>query len=289
MIPQPTPPIPTSGPASINTDQLQAWVELRRRSRNRLKLIGLTILVLVLGGLALVWTLFHEQFMATAHLKNLGFLVDWEVNNDNYLRGGTTSVCYQTRGVELVGRITPQDLESLRKLRNLNVLDLGSVPLRDDDLAVLGQLVELKDLSLDRALDVNTPRQTRQLMGRLTGRALVHLRGLKNLSFLMLGSNAITDDGLINLKDLQSLKRLGLSWNPITDAGLKHLANLQSLESLDLEGTKVTDAGLQALVGLKSLKSLRLEKTAVTVEGVAKFQGMRSDVEVIRDPPTETY
>jgi Leucine rich repeat/Leucine Rich repeat len=286
MIP---PPTPSSGPAAINTDELQAWIVSRRRSRNRLKLIGLTVLVLGVGGIAVVWTFFHEQFLAEGHLRGLGCKVEWEVTRENLFRGGTTTVSYAHHWNGLFNDITGKDLESLRSLRHLISLDMSSIPVRDEDLGVLAHLSELQDLSLDRASDsYNSPRAVRNI-GRLTDRTLVYLQGLKSLNILELGGNAFTDAGLANLKDLKALKSLGLAKNPITDAGLKHLANLQSLQSLDLDGTEVTDAGLDALKGLKSLKILRVENTAVTLEGVVKFQGVRSDVEVIREPAPNIY
>jgi hypothetical protein len=289
MIPPPTPPIQPSGPAVISTDELQAWIVSRRRTRNRLKFIGLAFLVLGVGVIAVVWTFFHAQFVAEGHLRGLGCKVEWEVTKDNYLQGGTTTVTYSHHWNGLFNAITGKDLESLRSLRHLILLDMSSIPVRDDDLGVLAHLVELKDLSLDRASDsYNSPRAGRNV-GRLTDRTLVYLQGLKSLNILDLGGNAFTDAGLANLKDLKALKSLGLAKNPITDAGLKHLANLQSLQSLDLDGTKVTDAGLDALKGLKSLKILRVENTEVTLEGVVKFQGVRSDVEVIREPPANIY
>jgi hypothetical protein len=286
---QPIPPVPTSGPAAISTEQLQAWVVSRRKSRNQLKVIAFTVLFLGVGGVAVVWTTFHEQFVATGHLRGLGCNVEWDVTKDNFFQGGTTTVTYSPRWNGMANVITGNDLESLRSLRHLISLDLSSVPAKDEDLAVLAQLGELKDLNLDRAYDsYNSPRDGRNL-GRLTDRTLVHLQGLKNLNFLALGGNAFTDAGLANLKELKALKSLGLAKNRITDDGLKHLANLQALEALDLDGTKVTDAGLDALKGLKSLKTLHVENTGVTLEGQTRFQSVRPDIEVIRETPPNIY
>jgi hypothetical protein len=286
MIPQPT---PSSGPAAINTDELQAWIVSRRRTRNQLKFIGLAVLVLGVGGIAVVWTFFHAQFVAEGHLRGLGCKVEWEVTKDNFFQGGTTTVTHTPPWNGMATAITGKDLESLRSLRHLISLEMSSIPVRDEELAVLAHLNELKDLSLDRAYDNYNSRRAVPNISRLTDRTLVYLQGLKSLNVLELGGNAFTDAGLANLKELKALKSLGLAKNPITDAGLKHLANLQSLQSLDLDGTKVTDAGLDALKGLKSLKILRVENTAVTLEGVVKFQGVRSDVEVIHEPPPNIY
>ena len=62
------------------------------------------------------------------------------------------------------------------------------------------------------------------LMNRkLTDAGLAHLKGLNNLTGLLLADTKVTDAGLAHLKGLTKLKRLGLWDTKVTDAGKKKL------------------------------------------------------------------
>ena len=265
--PTPAPhPLPgkAPGPPIISAEQLQAWVERRRRFRRKVKVVSVTLLSVAVAALSIVWAVYHQQLLAAGHLNSIGFMVDWDLNFENFSTGGTTAVSFAPRGLVQEDMITARDLESLTSLSHLQSLDLSGLDrLNEDELAVVAKLGEVEDLQLNR---FQAPQRgqvtTTPVPLPLTDRVLEHIKGLKRL------------------------KSLGLSGNRITDAGLPLLANLESLETLDLDGTPVTDAGLSALVGLKRLKMLRVENTGVTREGLARFQQKRPDVEVIHESST---
>ena len=249
----PRSPIGVGGPAAISPQELQAWMARRRRSRDRMMTALAVVGVIVVTSLATVWTVFHRHLIASGSLQALGFVVDWDLNAENFMKGGVTGVGYRERWVSSYAKITRAELDSLRSLRHVESLDLSLLlALGDDDLAVVGQLPELTSLYLDRM----PGRFPRQEITPLTDKILDHVAGLTRL------------------------RSLGLADNRITDAGLAKLANLQELETIDLEGTLVTDAGLMSLAGLKRLKVVTIERTAVTRKGTAEFQKVRPDVEV---------
>jgi hypothetical protein len=292
MIPQPPQPsagspLPAVGRDSITSEELRAWVESRGRVRARFRTLWLTVLVLGLGSVAVIWTFFHGQILAISHVKGLGFEVDWELNRDNCLKGGTTSVSMPFRHGVTAG-LSRQDFESISALPHVVSLDLSTIRrLQDDDLAFLSKLEDLTFLALDRVPIPSANTFGPQPLSRLNDSALKHIRGLKKLGSLSLNHNGITDAGLESLQGLQSLNNLELANNPITDIGLKKLANLQSLGTLDLEGTQVTAAGLDALKGLKKLRFIRVEKTAITIDNSVQFQTERPDVAIDRDYSAE--
>jgi hypothetical protein len=292
MIPQPAQPspgssLPAGGRDSITSEELLAWVASRGRVRARIKALCLTVLVLGVGSVAVIWTFFHGQLLAIAHVKGLGFEVDWELNKANFLTGGTTSVSMPFRhGVSV--QLSRQDFESISTLPHVVSLDLSTIGrLQDDDLAFLSKLEDLTTLALDRPRVSGANTFGPQTLSRLNDGALKHIRGLKKLSSLSLSHNGITDAGLESLQGLQALNTLELANNPITDEGLKKLAKLQALGTLDLEGTQVTSAGLDALKGLKKLKFIRVENTAITIDNSVQFQTERPDVAIDRDYSAE--
>jgi uncharacterized protein (TIGR02996 family) len=113
-----------------------------------------------------------------------------------------------------------EDLDRLRPLQQLRLLDCNDLPLTDAGLARL----------------VSFP-----LLERLR---LYH--------------SPITDAGLEHLAGLRHLKELDLSSTPITDAGLQRLSHLRELTVLILDETQITAASLDVLVGFTKLRRLVL-------------------------------
>lgn len=85
----------------------------------------------------------------------------------------------------------------------------------------------------------------------------------KQLIWLKLENNKVTDQTLNAIKDCKKLTRLSLNDTPITDAGLAQLKDLDQLQSLSLVGTKVTLKGIDQLKKLKKLKFLYLYHTNI--------------------------
>jgi len=115
---------------------------------------------------------------------------------------------------------------------------------------------------------------------------LAPLKGMTELSRLILAGPQVTDAGLLHLKGLTKLGHLVLGGTQITDAGLVHLSGLTRLHRLELTGTKVTDAGLMHLKGLTNLQSLFLDSTRVTKGGAERLKRALPNVKVFLGEPT---
>lgn len=109
-------------------------------------------------------------------------------------------------------------LTHLAGLKQLEELDVKRMPLRDEDLAVIGKLTKLKRLNFD--------------------------------------SETVSDGGMAYLAGLTALEDLA-PWISMTDVGLSYLANMNKLERLQVKGD-FTDKGLKHLEKLKSLRTLRI-------------------------------
>ena len=115
--------------------------------------------------------------------------------------------------------ITDAGLVHLKRLTNLQSLDLGGTKITDAGLVDLKGITNLLQLDLDET--------------QITDAGLVHLKRLTNLESLYLGGTKITDAGLVYLKGLTNLERLSLDGTPITDAGVAELK--QALPNCKIE------------------------------------------------------
>ena len=157
--------------------------------------------------------------------------------------------------------ITPDSLKLLQGLPSHKQLVLTFIdcPVTDADLAVLGKLPTLANLTINSATN-----------SKITDAGLAHLRELKQLTHLSFDTQHITDEGLRHLGTLTSLQFLHLMLLPqVTDVGVRHLASLKELTHLSLFGSRITDASLLTLASLPKLTSLMLDQTAITDAGLA--------------------
>jgi thiol-disulfide isomerase/thioredoxin len=123
-------------------------------------------------------------------------------------------------------------LDYLSKFSRLEELHLREMPIRDDDLAVVGNLFQLKRLLLntDTVSDGGLEYLTRltyledfQPITPLTDRGLYHISKMKGLKRLIVKGD-FTDKGIQHLKDLESLEQLTLTTSSdITPAVLERL------------------------------------------------------------------
>lgn len=176
-------------------------------------------------------------------------------------------------------RITDNGLEYLKELKHLEVFGTSFSPVTDDGLKNLVGL-PLKYLYLPAC--------------GITGKGMIHIKKLKDLTHLNLDAcgsiddaavksiveltnlielrlcnSQVSDRGVAYLKPLINLRYLALSnCDRITDAGLKTISSFGRLENLEVDGTEITDAGLDTLKCMSSLYDLNLEKTLLTPDGV---------------------
>jgi hypothetical protein len=157
---------------------------------------------------------------------------------------------------------------------DLDVLDLESVAIGSDDLAVLAQLPHLQRIKLGGPVDdvgighlvkatgltaVNLPSAT------FTDRGLELLSRLPKLELLRFRSPNVTDDGLKHVAAMPALRFLHLIDVPVTDAGIAHVHSMSNLESFYLDGGACTDVGLRAL--LKALPELHFHRDQLHLSG----------------------
>jgi hypothetical protein len=112
--------------------------------------------------------------------------------------------------------------------------------------------------------------------GKFADASLKHLRGVKNLSSLLLYGPNYTDAGLDDLTALD-LTTLGLHGTKVSAAGLGRLKVMKNLTGLSLALAGYPDYPDEALVSLKDMKqltALNLENARVTDEGMANLKGL---------------
>ncbi len=187
------------------------------------------------------------------------------------------------RGMEFMpNQRTDALIETVERLPNLEVLDLGGCKISEEGLRHIGRMTTLRrlhnmasevgDLGLAHVaglkhlveLSVNGP--------GITVAGLVQLDGMTSLELLALAGCEITDAGLARLSRMKSLRELYLQCEQITDAGLAHLCELTELRVLYGRTAQVPDAGLAHLRRLTKLERLVLLGTRATKAGIAELQ-----------------
>jgi hypothetical protein len=137
--------------------------------------------------------------------------------------------------------VSSEGLTHLSKLPNLEALgircqDFKSISLSDSDLQVLQKFPELRDLSLEHC--------------SISAVGIAHLRHAKNLRFLKIECESVTEDCVTELSQLTNLEELDLrSCRRLffREQSLKHLERLTKLRLLQVEFLQEEDArNLQA-------------------------------------------
>jgi hypothetical protein len=170
--------------------------------------------------------------------------------------GGTVSYDY-----EKLNGATPPGPDWLRNLLGENFFsEVVGVSFHVGTKVTDAGLVSLKRLTQLQTLDV--------FDGDVTDDGLKHLTGLSHLQTLNLSRTQVTDAGLKDLKALTQLQTLDLSDTQVTNAGLEDIKGLSQLQTLYLEGTKVSDVGVGDLQ--RVLPSCRIIVTNVGVEDLQK-------------------
>jgi hypothetical protein len=201
-----------------------------------------------------VWWFAHRQFIATWALSASGAMVDWDLSEGQWKRGGVSTVTFRTSGWR-VRDVEDSDLDSLTHLSHLESLSLSQCfRITDHGLRILRRLPELK--SLDLGMSPAYPQDSR--------------------------GSQFTDAAIPNLMGLSRLEELTLSGANLTDASVPRLAALKNLKFLDLTDTKVTDASLPYFErDFPKLDTLVLDKTQVSPEAARRLAAARPNVQVV--------
>ncbi len=205
---------------------------------------------------------------------------------DGFRAPGTTKMLFLSR-VDL----TDETLREIGQLIELKRLSVHEVSVPDDAVHHLSGLTQLKALTLDRtnvtsaclpvigqltSLDDLSLRET-----KITDAKLESLQSLRNLEHLDLTQTNITSAALPKLAKIDSLNDLSIGAVGITDENLEALAELPNLNYLSLYRARITDAGLPKLAQLRSLKFINLRGTIITGDGLSHFAsipGLRLDL-----------
>lgn len=156
-------------------------------------------------------------------------------------------------------------LEFIDGLDEIELLDLGFTPIRDDDLRQLRQFSRLRELDVSGT--------------RVTSDGLIELAHLPQLRTLVLNGHDVTDSQLEAVGKLTQLQELDLTGAQVTNAGFVHLGRLARLEAFHLSGTRVDDRSLWFLRYHPRLKLLGLYGTAITNRGlrwVGELRGLQA-------------
>ncbi|NLI97599.1 hypothetical protein GX441_02945 [bacterium] len=208
------------------------------------------------------------------------------------------------------------DLSSLQTLKGLRYLNLGEGPLAEHGIDVLAALTSL--IELDASFTIlpegamryigQLPNLKKLSLNAVSDEEMLHLKGMNNLQSLSRMYNVVdtpwlelipTLTGLKELSIIQAevlpevlellaetkqLERLYLPYAGIDDAHLKFIGKMTNLKELDLYGTRITDSGLKHLEKLKGLKILYLGSGGeITSEGVEKLQKKLPQCEIRAD------
>jgi hypothetical protein len=144
-------------------------------------------------------------------------------------------------------------LECIARLVNLEKLHISGGTFCDADLAPLGALVNLEELSFSANEAVD-------------GTFTAHLLNVSGLRYLKPGLH-VTDTGLAQIAKLSSLRVLFVR-GPCTNDGLKQLRSLRELQTLYITSEQVTSKGLTILTDLPGLVDVGIKATLVTDEAV---------------------
>ena len=163
--------------------------------------------------------------------------------------------------------VSDNGLGFLHAMPRLWSLCIQYVPITDDALAGLAQLMNLESVNLGS-------------LKRVGDRTVVALERLPHLREVNLARTGVSNAGLQHLN--RGLESLNLFETQVTDDGMKSLEPLKKLKHLDLTGTQISDKGLAHLARLPELESVYLGGTAVTKAGIAEFLKARGESRLTR-------
>jgi hypothetical protein len=211
------------------------------------------------------------------HLCGLDFVGELAVEYSEFDDGALDRVVSLPRltGLRLRNtRVSADGLRTLRRARDLVMLQVEGEKVSDDTLAAIQEL-ELKWLVLGPESAV-TDAGVQHLTGmtglvslhlpgsRVTGRGLAKLAQLDNLRELVLSGGPLDDDDLRQLPFFSRLNRVDFSGTRITGPGLSHLSRFPRLREVVLDDTPLSDEGARALSDLRALDALSLNRTRIT-------------------------
>lgn len=164
--------------------------------------------------------------------------------------------------------ITDEGLEhlgGLKRLRVLNILDLGTIDSAEVKPGFTGEgLPAPERLPALRILNLRST--------SLSAAGLEKVGRLKQLQHLILGGGHYEDEELKHLSGLEELESLMIIGGELDGTGVDRLAGLARLSSLELRGSNFGDAAQAHVASLPALERLDLHETAVTLAGLTDLR-----------------
>jgi hypothetical protein len=154
--------------------------------------------------------------------------------------------------------MTAARLRALPQLRTNVCLDLSYTEVRGEDLALLKEAINLKELRL-----VGT---------RVSDAAMTQVAQSAGIESLNLDRTGISNAGLEGLGRLEHLECLSLNHTRIDDAGVRYLRRFRNLRWFSAVGTALGDGSVVHLRELKNLRTLSLADTGVTARAVQQLR-----------------
>ncbi len=181
-----------------------------------------------------------------------------------------------TRMYNGIATLTDKHAAVLSAFPKLTSLTLdGQNLLTADTVKVIGQLSQLRRLSLDRcdgfADEDFLPLADLQRLQELNlsdtnagDKAAAAIRQIPRIRSVRIGSDYLTDHGVQELSRAFSITELQLQSNSMTDRGLQALGNVNRLEKLTVLSDQVTGSRLGPLTRLPQLRDLSLVTAGLT-------------------------
>ncbi len=143
----------------------------------------------------------------------------------------------------------------------------------DAGLRSLARFSRLHQLAIDDyALQARTGVTTAP--PRISNAGMVHLSGLKNLTFLSLAGLPITDDGLAAVEDLPKLDGFYLQRTLVEGHNLARFKSLPGLAIVYLNGIPFSEDGLKALQKAGRLQILALDQVPLETTAIPLLKAL---------------
>lgn len=167
----------------------------------------------------------------------------------------------QLRSLDLTNsRIDKGMLSQIGQLGQLERLILNGMPLGDDGVGFVSQLVNLRELGLDTT--------------GITDNAFVHFEGLSRLEVINVRMNNINGLGFQVLRN-KPLRWINASNTSFAANGFRFIGGSKTLEWLGLHQAGVSDLGCKLISGMKNLREVNVSNNpAITDQGIALFASL---------------
>jgi serine/threonine protein kinase len=202
----------------------------------------------------------NENIPAAQIIRNLPKLTQEELD-DSKVAFDAKYTPNATTGDYADYKLSARGFSELQKMKKLNALDLSRTSADDSAMKIVGGLQNLSYLILAST--------------KVTDEGVKAIAKVSPTT-LNLGHTNISNTALDTLKNMDQLAELYLEGTQIDDQCMPALIHLKNLNRLDLSETKITDQALLSLSELPNLEELRLVKTNISDTGLSYLKNLRN-------------